>query len=101
MPAILPTAQVPRRNRENPDSERFAAYAGTPTEAQPWLPGTTVSSFESCIRGDSNSYRPKHIPRFYLQPLPRRAGEGYSYHNIFSTPIRLQDSNRLLATCIV
>jgi hypothetical protein len=97
MPPILQTAQLPRRDRENPDAARFEADAGASAEA------TTLTSRKDGKLPKSRSAErcellaAKANQVFPSVPLPHLGGEDYSYHNIYLLPIRLQSSGQLPA----
>jgi hypothetical protein len=68
MPAILHTAQLPRRDRENPDSKRLEADAGSSVKSKAYdalMPGSLSIPGK---RREMSSHQPRHISCFQLSP---------------------------------
>ena len=97
MPAIFQSAKPPRRESGNTVSERFEAGEGALVKSKTPNGVKDGKLFQSLRSGGSDQLPAQAILVFPSLPLPPAASQGYSYHNIYWIPIRLQDSERLLA----
>ena|ERR1700677_1534705 len=97
MPPILQTAQLPRRDRKNPDAARFEIDAGAPAEAKTLSSRKDGKLFESRSSERCELLAAQANQVFPSVPLPHLGGQDYSYLNIYLLPIRLQNSGQLPA----
>jgi hypothetical protein len=101
MPPMLQTAQLPRRDRENTDSERFVAEQEAPPKSKSIVSLKDRGLFESRPSGKGGPFPAQANSVFQSLLLPRLASQGYSYHTIYRIRIRLQDCERLLPARIM
>lgn len=101
MPPIFQTAELPRHGAKDSVLERFAAIPGASRKSQRMASAKDGRLFESRTSAGCEQLSALANLEFQHVRLPRCASQGYAYHNIYWIPIRLQDSERLLATRIV